>query len=226
MKIAIVADIHGNSDALQAVLNHLPSVDLLVSAGDVLGYYPFFERCLDLLIDAGASMIQGNHEAYLTRSATPRSNALFNWYLKLFERTASKRTMAWLNQLPPDLLIELPHGLMRVFHGSPWSVDEYVYEEDTAQRPFRQIKEDIIVLAHTHIPMDVIIGNKQILNPGSVGQPRRGYNGASYILYDSGKNKPFQHHKVIYDPNPFISALREMSYEDRFISAFLNWDCQ
>ena len=224
MKVAIVADIHGNLDALLAVLNDLPSVDVLVAAGDTLGYYPFFEQCLDALISADALAIRGNHEAYLSRSMSPRSNGFFNWYRALFEKTASKRTIAWLNQLPDDLFVETPNGRMHVFHGSPWNIDEYIYEADVAQRPFEQVEGDIVILGHTHIPMDVYIGRKRILNPGSIGQPRQGYRGASYILYDSRNTKPFYYRRVMYNTEPFVSALRDMDYEDRFISAFLNWD--
>ena len=63
-KIAIISDIHGNLHALQAVLSRLSEFELsqIVCLGDVVGYGPFPERCLDLVVRHCSVIIQGNHD--------------------------------------------------------------------------------------------------------------------------------------------------------------------
>ena len=63
MKIAILADIHGNYDALEAVALHLNDVDSLVVLGDIVGYGAEPERCVQWVMRQRADTILGNHDA-------------------------------------------------------------------------------------------------------------------------------------------------------------------
>jgi predicted phosphodiesterase len=72
-----------------------------------------------------------------------------------------------------------------VCHGSLWAVDEYVYPNYRNFERFVDIKADVVVMGHTHIPMMRQAGRVLLINPGSCGQPRDGNPLASYALVDT-----------------------------------------
>lgn len=221
MKLAVLADIHGNYSALKAIMEDMPSVDALIAAGDIVGYYPFFEECVAALKEAGFISIRGNHEAFLA-GLIDYENDFFKWYRKLFDNEASAGTRVWLENLPFSLSMDIPHGLLKVYHGSPRSVREYIYEDDAPHYPFYRFEGDIIVLGHTHLSMDMVVGDKRVINPGAAGQPRRGIKGASYLLYNSSEPDPFEIRNVNYDSSELVTALHDMDYEQRFIAPFMD----
>lgn len=71
MKLAIIADIHGNKPALEAVLRAAPPVDAWICAGDVVGYYPDVNEVCEILYGLRAFVVRGNHDAYVTRELLP-----------------------------------------------------------------------------------------------------------------------------------------------------------
>ena len=92
MRIAILSDIHGNYDALRSVLNRIPSVDYLIVAGDVLGYYPFFNSCIEELDKADALTIAGNHEYHQLNFISRPNHPIIEWFCKYFEKEANPKS--------------------------------------------------------------------------------------------------------------------------------------
>ena len=72
-----------------------------------------------------------------------------------------------------------------MFHGSPRDVSEYVYEEEVTEKLLDLAMADIVILGHTHIPYIKSFGDRFVLNPGAVGQPRDGDRRASFAVMDS-----------------------------------------
>ena len=209
MRIALMADIHGNAPALRAVLAQMPPVDRILVAGDVLGYYPFFEQCLDLLGEAGAVVLLGNHEAMLRGDIPTPKQAVFDWYRDIFEDQASSRTRSWLLAAGTNLGLDTPAGRMFVCHGSPWRVDEYIYQDYAHWSRFQELPAEIIVMGHTHRPLEVRQSGKWIINPGSVGQPRNHAVGACYAVLDLDLNS-LQQKRADYDPTPVLESLEKL----------------
>jgi putative phosphoesterase len=217
VKIAVLADIHGNCDALKAVLNHLPSVDLIIVVGDVLGYYPFFETCIDDLMKVNAVCILGNHEAYQMNLLTRPNDPIIDWFHSFYNTNASERTNDWLVNLKDTYTLKVNGTLLSVFHGSPWGVSEYIYPDHKRWNRFRNVNADIILLGHTHLPMDILWNRKRIINPGSVGQPRDGNPKASYVLYEEDSQQ-VRFCRVLYDPTRVVETMRDMGCDEEYLT--------
>lgn len=219
MKVAFLADIHGNYDALRAVVDELPSVDYLLVLGDVLGYYPFFDLCLDELEKAGAQYVCGNHEAYQMNLLPRPSHPIFEWFYRYFEEQASAHNRDWLKSLKAEKSLRLQDQTLKIFHGSPWSLSEYIYPDFSDWSRFDNIDADLIVLGHTHRPMEVRNGKKRIINPGSVGQPRDDNSRACYAIYDA-ENQELQLRRTHYNTHRLIEALRDLGHDEKYINIF------
>ncbi|NVK62318.1 MAG: metallophosphoesterase [Rhodobacteraceae bacterium] len=176
--LAVIADIHGNADALDAVLSDIAArgVRRIVALGDHLSGPLAARECADLLVARQITCIRGNHDRYLTEQAPedmiPSDRVAFD--------QIGPHHMDWLRGLPPTL--HLPEGIF-LCHGTPES--DTTYWLDTlgpggeAQLRTRAEIEALAVVpasltlcAHTHFPRRVDLPDgRVILNPGSVGCP-------------------------------------------------------
>lgn len=215
-----MADIHGNFSALQAVVADLPSVDRLIVAGDILGYYPLFNQCLELLNCNQAISVLGNHEAMLRGDITTPDNPILNWYSELFSREASTATLQWLAQLSSSKTFDDAPGLL-LCHGSPWKINEYLYSDSEGLKRFKGKSWQTVVLGHTHHQMDVNVDGCRIINPGSVGQPRDGDLRAAYALLDTS-NGDLRFKRVPYSNRDVVQLLESVNAPRELSMALLN----
>lgn len=220
MKVALLSDIHGNIDALKAVLDQLPPVDALIAAGDVLGYYPFFEECIDALQELGAHCVCGNHEAYQRGLLPLPAKPVLHWFWQMFASQASKSARQWLEGLSTSLEVLFERERMMVCHGSPWSIAEYIHLDFLRWERFESVAADTIVLGHTHRPMKVRWGKKLLINPGSVGQPRDGDPRAAYAVYDD-ELKEVTFHRVAYDAEKLVETMMRLEQGEKYVRCFL-----
>jgi len=216
MKYAIFSDIHGNLEALGAVIYALSKekIDKYLCAGDVVGYGADPGTCLKKVKQKTSSIISGNHEAACS-GLFPLEN--------LNENAAS--AVVWTKKILKTEEIDSLRGLPLVFenkdlamaHGSLDNPQEfcYLFEPYESKETFDLLKKNICFIGHTHRPRifvkrDTIISligdNKLELNPdykyvvniGSVGQPRDGDPRASYCIYDTQKQE-IEIKRVSYD---------------------------
>lgn len=194
MKVALLADIHGNADALEAVL-HAAEADgatRLLVAGDLVGYYYEPRRVLDLLHAWQWDCVRGNHEEMLRSWRNHEDRAgIRRKYGSGLAVVCEQLTLADL-----DLLQSLPHPLSLqvdgksalICHGSPWDLNEYVYP-DAPKSKSRTMASDggmLVMYGHTHYPVVWQSGQTIVVNPGSVGQTRDGVPGACWAMWDTG----------------------------------------
>ena len=143
MKIAIVSDIHANASAFEAVLNALrdKNVDALMVAGDLVGYYFEPKAVLGLIqsFEKPIYLVRGNHENMLFKAK------MCAHQLKEISAKYGPGIQIALDQLTDleiDWLVKLPHPLMvndldcSIFlcHGSPLSIDEYIYPDHEVEQ--------------------------------------------------------------------------------------------
>ena len=212
MRLALLGDIHGNEAALAIVLRAASKakVDKLLVTGDLVGYYFSPQEVLNLLNDWDCHIVSGNHEVMLAHS---RSDP--DYLADISKRYGSGLQIA-LEQLDSqqlDRLCSLPHPLKLEFdglrillcHGSPWDINAYLYPDsdiDLLGQFFPQ-NYDLVVLGHTHYPMQKEIGFSTVINPGSVGQPRNRKPGAHWALYDT-ESREAQFYVEEYDSRDLI----------------------
>ncbi|MFQ5820247.1 MAG: metallophosphoesterase family protein [Candidatus Heimdallarchaeota archaeon] len=183
IRLAVLSDIHGNLEALETIIRHFKGkkIDLWVCPGDIVGYGPFPNECIQLVKDSFKHVIMGNHDHASIDRGVDRNIPAFNPYAhKALLWTANKLTKEskrFLAELPLTETIPIEKITLAMFHGSPFHpLDEYVdpsYPSTRLDYYIQSTGADILILGHTHVPM-VYNSKKEgmLLNPGSVGQPR------------------------------------------------------
>jgi len=189
MKLAIVADIHSNLQALKAVMRDIEreEIDQVVCAGDIVGYGANPNECCHLVGDAAAHAVLGNHEiSALTKDTTgmnPHAAAASRWTAAALEEGSRK----FLRSLAIVSKFEAGDMKVAMYHGSVGSAIEYVYEDDINEDIVRSSGGDLLILGHTHMPYVKSFGSMMATNPGSVGQPRDGDSRASFAILDTDR---------------------------------------
>lgn len=223
-RIAILADIHGNRAALDAVLADIDALDVdeVLVAGDLVGRGPEGTCVVDRVVDRGWRALRGNHEDYILnfkRGAVPSDwHTLDRWAASRFMGDElSDAAEAWIDALPPDLVAETAPQV-RVVHGSPSSYNEglgpWTPDEDL-QRHLDGVDERVLVCAHTHRPMTRRLGDRLVVNTGSVGLPFNGDPRAQYVvLHDDAGRWDVERRAVDYDRDATRRAYRSTGFLD------------
>ncbi len=213
MRVAIVADIHANLVALEATLDALPAVDEYWCLGDVVGYGPAPNECVERLNGLKSRCVLGNHDA----AAVGRiDTAYFNPVAAIaIDWTASQLTRASRSYLE-NLPLRFNEGKFTVVHGSPrYPVDEYLLDEESARENFAYFDTRYCLVGHTHLPVifsesrmtrapdrspaPYLLGQERlIINPGGVGQPRDGNPKSRCAVIDT-EAMTLQYLSVAYD---------------------------
>lgn len=227
MKIALLADIHGNSLALQAVLNAAKraEVEALCIAGDFVGYYYRPNEVLEMLGDWQTYCVQGNHErmffdALSNPEVLPNIKQKYGSGLS-YATDQPGPLHQWLQSLPVSMQIELDGLKILIAHGAPWDENAYLYPTTKSNELARvdSYGVDLLVLGHTHYKFESHTESTHIVNPGSVGQPRDGRIGAAWALYDTSARtcefyaEPYNIHAVIDEArriDPELPYLRDI----------------
>jgi predicted phosphodiesterase len=178
MRIAAISDVHGNIEALEAVLEDIThrGVDVIVNLGDVLSGSLFPLECVERLIPLGLPTIRGNHERQLV--------TLTSEDMGLSDRCTASRLgpkhHKWIAALPESLWLL---GDALLVHGTPNSDLEYFLEsvDENGLRPasIEEVRSragsasaNLILCGHTHLQRSVKLNDgRLIVNPGSVGLP-------------------------------------------------------
>lgn len=203
MKIGVIADIHSNLAALQAVLKDMPRVEELICVGDLVGYAAEPNEVVRLARSKRVRAVMGNHDyAAVTRDVRGFNPIAARAALWTAEHL-SKENLEFLSDLPTHL--ELSYGKQKLYvvHGSPRDpLDEYVFPDSSNRllaELVRDLEADVILMGHTHMPMKRLVYGKLIVNPGGVGQPRDRDPRASHVVLDVGEEVEVDYRRVEYD---------------------------
>ncbi len=229
MKLALLGDIHGNHLALQAVLSaaSLSGVEKLLITGDLVGYYYMPLEVLNLLRSWDRHVVRGNHEDMLNSA---RTDPAFLAQMGVRYGTGLRTALEQLSEKQIDELCCLPHPLelmidgckVLLCHGAPWDVDQYVYPDAAPEMLERCAKQDfdLVVMGHTHYPMQNMIGKTLVVNPGSVGQPRNRQPGAHWALFDTD-TRNLEFHNEQYDSSQLVRECQQRNPELPYLSNVL-----
>src|SRR5205085_694180 len=177
MRLAVLADVHGNLPALEAVLDEVDQigVDRIVLLGDIAGG-PMPAQTLDLLASLGDSAVwvHGNGERELVEGldgkpvAGPAGEVVAACVPLLDERHR-----ALLTDLPMTVSIDVDGlGPTLFCHATPRRDDEFILVDSPIQRweqVLHGVTEQAVVCGHTHMPFDRLVNQRRVINPGSVG---------------------------------------------------------
>lgn len=192
VRTLVVSDIHGNLAALEAVAA-AELYDSVVCLGDIVGYGPEPGACARWVRQNARPTVQGNHDRALADSVPPGCRPQFAWLADamapLGREQLSRPEIAWLGVLPRWAFLEL-HGVKFMFvHATPINpLYQYLGPDPEAwQRELDAIDATVIVVGHTHLQFDLDLGDKRVVNPGSVGQPKDGDPRAAYAVIEDGE---------------------------------------
>lgn len=224
MRTLILSDIHANLTAFQAVLNAAGDVDQVWFLGDVVGYGPDPNECIELLRgQPNLQALMGNHDAALMDYI---SIDRFN-----YEAAEAIRVQAGLiTQEGRDFLellrLKLEIDDLTLAHGSPRNpIWEYILSAGTAKSNFDDFSTQGCLIGHTHVPSIFTLNqdnevkillpgngdrwrpnNRFILNPGSVGQPRNFDPRAAFVIWDDEEDT-YLFKRVPYDIESVVDRI-------------------
>ncbi len=228
MKIGLVSDIHSNLTAFKAVLKDMPKVDEIICVGDLVGYGAEPNEVVKLARSKGVKAVMGNHDyAAATGNASDlndRAAAAISWTSKKLTRDNKD----YLASLPTHLEMDFGNENLYVVHGSPRDpLREYVFP-DFSNRDLagvvKGVEADILVVGHTHVPMERLILGKNVVNPGSVGQPRDRDKRASYAVMTSGKEIAVSFWRVDYNVSAVAEKIKSAGLPEELATRlFFGW---
>ena len=232
MRTLILSDIHANLSALQAVLEAAGEVDQVWFLGDVVGYGPDPNECIELLSSQpNLQALMGNHDAALMGFiAIDRFN---------YEAAEAIRVQAgMISQQSRDFLellrLKLEIDELTLVHGSPRNpIWEYILGSATAKANFDDFTTQGCLIGHTHVPSIFILNEddgvqtllpengdrwqpkgRYILNPGSVGQPRNFDPRAAFVIWDD-EDDTFLFKRINYDIEAVTKRIMQLGIPKR-----------
>jgi len=188
MYVALIADIHSNLPALNAVLNDIPSeIDAIVCLGDIVGYSAWPSECVERVRDVCDIVVQGNHDRDVQKTDWEEYNRQARAGLKYAQSQLSSEQQSWLAQLPASTHVF--DDQLFVVHSHPENVDRYVSKGMfPSVSTYMSDETQVLALGHTHkqaaVNMTKFNRHGWVVNPGSVGQPRDGNPMAAYAVVD------------------------------------------
>lgn len=236
MKIAVVSDIHGNLEALEAVSADILMLgaDRVICLGDSIGYGPDPEEVVSRLRSLGYESVLGNHELALV---DPRARRWMNFQAQenniVTATLLSEGNRSYCSSLPTHQAFDQAYFV----HGfPPYSAFRYLNRQSdtTLATLFATAPYSVVFLGHTHKLaiiqqeqgviirrplgqecLDLLPGQKYVFNAGSVGQPRDGDNCAKYLLWDCA-GASLEVRFVAYDYQATMQKIRERGFPETY----------
>jgi diadenosine tetraphosphatase ApaH/serine/threonine PP2A family protein phosphatase len=202
VRYAIISDVHGNLEALQVAFALMAPTDGLLCLGDIVGYGPNPNECVELIRARATATVLGNHDVAAIDNFglsyfNPTARAAMQWT----QTVLTPENADWLNGLGYEFRV--PEFLL--VHGAPIIYFEYILDKGGAARAFAATDAPLIFIGHTHIAeyyalrpdgtidhkhwqqggsFELEAGSRYIVNVGSVGQPRDLNPKASFAFYE------------------------------------------
>jgi putative phosphoesterase len=228
MQVALIGDVHANLPALEAVLDHAQElgIETVWNVGDFVGYGPFPDEVVKRLRNDYVLSIVGNYDRkvlkYKKKRKKWRKKKRLEKYLafKWAYKNLSKKSRKYLRFLSREIRMQVKGWRVLLTHASPGSKDEYL-DGDTSEKRLRQLAEqadaDLIMCGHSHRPFVRQVDDVWFINPGSVGLPDDGDPRSSYAVLSIGHDQiDVQHHRLAYDVERTIEAIRENELPEAF----------
>lgn len=230
----ILSDLHGNLEALEAVLADAEGLyDRILCLGDLVGYGADPNAIVDWTRKNAAVIVRGNHDkagAGLDDMETfgPLAKASGLWTRTVL----TLESRAYLERLPRG---PLPYEGIDLVHGSPADEDEYLISPEDALPVRAYLGAQVTFFGHTHVQGGFLLAQRAarrilpagvlelepqhfyLINPGSVGQPRDGDPRAAYALY-SLEDRTVEYRRAAYDIDRAATKIRAAGLPD-FLAA-------
>lgn len=217
MKIAVLSDIHGNMEALEAVLEHMASenVEKVFVCGDLAMAGPEPARTVEFFKTFDATFIQGNTDEMIVKNIIPPNEIMAN-ALKYAQDELNDEQKNFLANLPFSHSEKIEDLALLFVHGSPRKNNEDILPEQNQEKIAEIIEgttQDLIFCGHTHLPCGYQVKKQTIVNVGSVGRPFSEEPKACYVTVNINKSEAeILHHFVDYDVQSASGKLAKLGF--------------
>ena len=216
MKTLLLADIHSNLEALEAIFADCGSFDQIWCMGDVVGYGPDPVKVLEVLRSHDFRCVSGNHDAAVAGVLSVEEfNHAAAWAARWTTQQLGSEQLAFLRELP----LTLEEGPFTLVHGSlRAALWEYLVSVEAAAASLALLNTSYCLVGHSHLPFicreqmgsaprftefperePMLLGEERwVVNPGGVGQPRDGDSRSSYAIYNTEEGT-IERRRVVYD---------------------------
>lgn len=234
MRIALIADVHGNLPALEEVLRDAKSRGAVQiwSLGDIVGYCPYPEETVAVLKKERIKGIAGNYDTKILifkkkkskwkKKKDPVKFFSLRWTYKHLSQDARE----YLKNLPERLSVKIEGKKFLFVHGTTDADDEPLMPDTTDERfselaaPARKADADAVLCGHSHLFFDRHAAGVRFINPGSVGRPFDGDPRASYAVLDiTEKDLKVSNVRINYDMSGLIKKMENEKFPLELISA-------
>jgi putative phosphoesterase len=223
-EIAVLADIHANLQALQAVIEDAAKrgVRFFLNAGDTVGFGPCPNEAVELLHSKSVISVVGNFDREVLNNDQKAKNES-KIALEFARKQISSQCSSYLQSLPQCIELEIAGKKLLLTHGTPEAIDEHIYHDMSPERLKKiadDTKADIIITGHSHDQYTRDVGGAIFINPGSVGRPGDGNPQAAYAVL---KVNPFKVElvRIDYDVLAAADALRKCALPESFSQMLL-----
>ena len=218
MRILLLADIHANWPALAAINERF---DACLFLGDVVDYATDPLPCIDWVRKYALATVRGNHDHSVAQRVVVKPGGTFRRMSAAMRprhfEVLNDEHLTWLAQMPVTRYLTLGDHRFLLVHATPRDpMDEYVGDNaEQWQQRLEHVDVDFVCVGHTHIPMQLQLEKTQVINPGSVGQPRDGDPRAAYAIIDKGQ---VEFRRVPYDIDQTIRHMRSCGIDENIVA--------
>lgn len=201
MKVAFIADIHSNLEALEVVLKEIDRLGIkkVFCLGDVIGYGPDPNECLEIMKKREIPCCMGNHEFAVIKQDTFGFNVYATEAIEWTISQITQKNLDFIKTFPERIEIILDDIKILMVHGSPFGmINDYVFPDYPLERIANAVDSKVVVMGHTHFPFIKQVKGCLMINCGAVGQSRDHNPDACYVVVDT-KNKDAKIYRVKYD---------------------------
>jgi len=231
MRIAVISDIHANSIALKAVIEHMggKSIDKIIFLGDLVINGPHPKEALRIMKEISPLVwIKGNTDNWLYEisidfvSQTEREKRIYSLFQYANNYLTSK-DIDFLLSKPDKQQVEIEGVNILCVHGSPNSNNEplgIMSSIESIEKLTNDVDADVILCGHSHLPYYASYNGKKIINVGAVSLSMDGEPVASYGVLDILQNiTSYTNYKVPYDIEQVVNDATE--YKFPYLDAFI-----
>lgn len=212
MKLGIISDIHGNHFAVRKVLSAMKrhKIERILVIGDIVGYYYYPEKVLELLQKWDFDFVKGNHEIMLEKSLKDKKyrqavQKKFGHGIDFAISKLKNKDLIRLIRSPMEKIINLDGLKIMISHTSSWNNVLRLYPDSDKKLydRFSKYNVDYIFIGHSHYAFIKKLKNISLINVGSVGQLRSHGGEASWCFFDT-KTRGISMHYEKYDVSQIV----------------------
>jgi predicted phosphodiesterase len=214
MRVAIVSDLHGNTFALEAILEDIAKqgVDQMIVAGDSVNGHPNSKQCWDMVVALGCPVLQGNHEQYMYRLNTAKAEP--EWTEERFQTIRYFHTQFSSGDLEKMRSLSFTYSLpdLLICHAIPRDAFQSLYTHSSdleLEQAFTGTSETIIVRGHNHNWFTTHWNGRTLYSINAAGLPLTGNTNAPYAILSLNKTWMLEQRHVPYDHQAAVNVMND-----------------